>query len=50
LEVNTERLDIALVRTAAKPLRVKIVYLGRMESPKGNTYKDFAVAVWEERE
>ena len=29
-------------------LRVKIIYLGKVKSPKGNTYKDFAVSVWEE--
>ena len=29
-------------------VRVKIIYLGKEKSPKGNTYKNFAVAVWEE--
>ena len=28
--------------------RVKIAYLGKVKSPKGNTYKDFAVGVWDE--
>jgi hypothetical protein len=31
-------------------LRVKIAYLGKKKSPKGNTYKDFAVGTWYEEE
>jgi hypothetical protein len=27
-------------------MRVKIISLGTKKSPKGNTYKDFAVSVW----
>jgi hypothetical protein len=27
---------------------VRISYLGKENSPKGNTYKNFAVSVWEE--
>jgi hypothetical protein len=30
-------------------LRVRITYLGKEKSPKGNTYKNFAVSVWEEK-
>jgi hypothetical protein len=36
------------MKLIAPGVRVKIVYLGKEKSPKGNTYKNFAVSVWEE--